>query len=195
MSKAWIPTGSSGIDLVWRRVAPWAIAISVIAAGLSVVGVRALESWRRGRDVKAAEAALKAAKAALDARSPEGRARCSRGRRRYWVGPGTARPSSCWARANSSSATQRRPRRPGLGCRRDRRFEPHASLYRARGVLSHDRFADAEPLLLTALGGQGAHATEARETLVNLYKIQGRFDEARALCWARGARTATPPAC
>src|SRR5271166_5340816 len=72
MCNKWIQTGSFGMALVWRRVAPWAIAISVVAAGLSVVGVRALESWRRGRDVKAAEVALKAAKAALDARSPEG---------------------------------------------------------------------------------------------------------------------------
>jgi len=54
MSNAQIQTGSSGMARVWRRVAPWAIAISVVAAGLSMVGVRALESWRRGRDVKAA---------------------------------------------------------------------------------------------------------------------------------------------
>jgi hypothetical protein len=60
-------------------------------------------------------------------------------------------------------------------------FEPHAALYRARLLLNHDRFADAEPLLLIAMRGQGAHATEARETLVNLYKLQGRFDEARAM--------------
>ena len=54
-------------------------------------------------------------------------------------------------------------------------------LYRDRLVLEHDRFADAEKLLLDALGGEGAHATEACETLVNLYKLQGRFSEARAL--------------
>ena len=41
MSNAWIQTGRLGWTLVWRRVAPWAIAISVVAAGLGVVGVRA----------------------------------------------------------------------------------------------------------------------------------------------------------
>src|SRR5262249_61832955 len=50
----------------------------------------------------------------------------------------------------------------------DSPFAPHAALYRARRVLAHHRFADAEGLLLTALKGSGAHAIEARETLVNL---------------------------
>ena len=167
--------------LVWRRVGLWAIVISVIAAGLCGVGVRALESWRRGRDVKAAETALKAAKAALDARSPEGarpllaRASALLG----GAGDGEAEflLGACEFKVGHPEAAEAAWSRVPAGSR----FEPHAALYRARGVLSHDRFADAEPLLLTALGGQGAHATEARETLVNLYKIQGRFDEARAL--------------
>ena len=32
-----------------------------------------------------------------------------------------------------------------------------------------------------ALGDRGPHAIEARETLVNLFKIEGRFEEARRL--------------
>ena len=45
MSNARIQTGSSGMALVLRRVAPWAVAISVVAAGLSMVGVR---RWNLG---------------------------------------------------------------------------------------------------------------------------------------------------
>ena len=131
--------------------------------------------------MKAAEAALKAAKAALDARSPEGarpllaRASALLG----GAGDGEAEflLGACEFKLGHPEAAEAAWSRVPAGSR----FEPHAALYRARRVLSHDRFADAEPLLLTALGGQGAHATEARETLVNLYKIQGRFDEARAL--------------
>ena len=65
------------------------------------------------------------------------------------------------------AGTRRAPRPPGA--------EPRP--LRRRGAAALD----------LALGGQGAHATEARETLVNLYKIQGRFDEARARCWAWGS--------
>ena len=60
-------------------------------------------------------------------------------------------------------------------------FAPSAAMFRARLRLEHDRFADAEEFLLIALRGAGPHATEARETLVKLYKLQGRFDEARIL--------------
>ncbi len=63
----------------------------------------------------------------------------------------------------------------------DSRFAPHAAILQARSVLRKDRFADAEPLLKIAIKGKGKLAIEARETLVNLYKIQGRFIEARAL--------------
>ena len=54
-------------------------------------------------------------------------------------------------------------------------------MLRARLVLAHDRFADAEGLLVKALRGTGPLATEASETLVKLYKLEGRFDEARRL--------------
>ncbi len=164
-----------------RRRAPWAIAIAFVAACSGFAGARALESWRRDRDAKAAEAALKAAKVALDTRSPEtalpllaravdlrggkgdGEAEFLLGACEYKLGRMEA-AETAWSRVPPGSL-----------------FEPHAALYRARLVLSHDRFADAEPLLLTAMRGQGAHATEARETLVNLYKLQGRFDEARVM--------------
>jgi tetratricopeptide (TPR) repeat protein len=164
-----------------RRRALWAIAIAVVAACSGLAGVRALESWRRERDATAAEAALKAAKAALDARSPEAArpllARASQLRGGAGNGEAEFLLGACEFKLGHPDAAEAAWSRVPAGSP----FEAHAALYRARLVLSHDRFADAEPLLLTALRGQGTHATEARETLVNLYKIQGRFDEARAL--------------
>ena len=195
MSNAGIQTGSSGLALVWRRVALSAIAISIVAAVLSVVGVPALKSWRRGRDAKAAETVLKAAKAALDARSPRvvrpllARASALLG----GAGDGEAEflLGACEFKLGHPEAAEAAWLRVPAGSR----FEPHAAPYRARRLLGHDRFADAEPLLLIALRGQSTHATEVRETLVNLFKIQGRFDERGAGARRRGARTATAPAC
>jgi tetratricopeptide (TPR) repeat protein len=64
---------------------------------------------------------------------------------------------------------------------RDSSLAPQVAMLQARLMLSQDRFAAAEPLLVDALRGEGKLAIEARECLVNLYKIQGRFVEARAL--------------
>ena len=59
-------------------------------------------------------------------------------------------------------------------------------MLRARLALKHDRFADAEPLLMVAVRGEGTHAVEALETVINLFKLQGRFDEAHALLLSYG---------
>src|SRR5262249_4063594 len=64
------------------------------------------------------------------------------------------------------------PRSPAYGL---------AAVSLARQVLGQHRFADAEKLMLRALGDDGPHAKEARETLVMLYKIEGRYEEARRL--------------
>lgn len=72
----------------------------------------------------------------------------------------------------------------------DSPLAPHAAMLRARLALRRDRLADAEPLLLRAVTGRGPLAVEARDTLVNLYKIEGRFAEARAL--VMGARGRYP---
>ncbi len=54
-------------------------------------------------------------------------------------------------------------------------------MLRVRLLLKRDRFAAAEELLPIALRASGQHAIEARETLVLLFKLEGRFDEARVL--------------
>ena len=60
-------------------------------------------------------------------------------------------------------------------------FAGHAAMLRVRLLLKRDRFAAAEELLPIALRASGQHAIEARETLVHLFKLEGRFDEARVL--------------
>ena len=60
-------------------------------------------------------------------------------------------------------------------------FALHAAMMLARGALVHDRHAEAEPYLLTALGAPMPTGKEAREVLLNLYKVQNRLEEARRL--------------
>ena len=60
-------------------------------------------------------------------------------------------------------------------------FALHAALMLARGALDHDRHADAEPYLKAALGAAWPTGKEAREVLLNLYKVQNRLEEARRL--------------
>jgi enediyne biosynthesis protein E4 len=74
---------------------------------------------------------------------------------------------------------------------------PHArraALMRARQALKIHRFSPAERLLPAALEEPGDLENEAQETLVHLYKIQGRYDEARRLVregWRRYDRVGT----
>ena len=61
---------------------------------------------------------------------------------------------------------------------------PHAgqaAVARARQELEKHHLTEAEKLLVRALSDQGPHAIEAFETLVHLFKIEGRFREARRL--------------
>ncbi len=144
----------------------------MIAAFAAWVGVRTLDSWRL-------ESCLRAAKKAIGARSPETARRLLEDASRRWPREGEIAflLGACeMSLGRPESATEAWSRVPA-----DSPFAPHAALYRARLVLRQDRFAEAEGLLETAMKGGGAHQIEARETLVNLYKLQGRFDEARAL--------------
>ena len=54
-------------------------------------------------------------------------------------------------------------------------------MMQARMALKRHRLAVAEGLLREALKADAPLAIEARESLVNIYKIQGRYDEARRL--------------
>jgi enediyne biosynthesis protein E4 len=58
-------------------------------------------------------------------------------------------------------------------------FAPHAAAMLARRALAADRQSEAEPLLKVALRAPPPNGKEAREVLLNLYKIQNRLDEAR----------------
>ncbi len=61
-------------------------------------------------------------------------------------------------------------------------------------MLKKHRFSSAEPLLVLALRDPGELGKEAQETLVHIYKLQGRFDEARRLVragWERYDRVGT----
>ncbi len=60
-------------------------------------------------------------------------------------------------------------------------FAGHAAMLRVRLLLKRDRFSAAEELLPVAIGASGQHAIEARETLVALLKLEGRFDELRTV--------------
>jgi enediyne biosynthesis protein E4 len=67
-------------------------------------------------------------------------------------------------------------------------YATRAAMMRARLLLKVHRLAAAEHLLLVALEDRGDFGKEARETLVHLYKLEGRFDEARRLVregWGR----------
>ncbi|MDR3620393.1 MAG: tetratricopeptide repeat protein [Paludisphaera borealis] len=60
-------------------------------------------------------------------------------------------------------------------------FAGRAAVRRARQELASHRLAAAETYLLRAVDERGAHAVEAFETLVHLFKIEGRFREVRRL--------------
>ena len=87
------------------------------------------------------------------------------------------RAEAAWARVPASSAQA-----------------PRAAMMRARLALKVHRLSVAEPLLIAALEENGDIGREARETLVHIMKIQGRFDEARRLVregWGRYDRVGT----
>ena len=58
-------------------------------------------------------------------------------------------------------------------------FAGHAAMLRVRLLLKRDQFSAAEELLPVALRASGQHAIEARETLVALFRLEGRFAEMR----------------
>src|SRR5262245_43731665 len=60
-------------------------------------------------------------------------------------------------------------------------FAGSAALMLAREELAGHRLAEAERYLPAALEAPGAFGIEARETLLHLYKLQGRIEEARRL--------------
>ena len=75
-------------------------------------------------------------------------------------------------------------------------FAGHAAMLRVRLLMKRDRFAEAEELLPAALRASGQHAIEARETLVDLFKLEGRFARGAGSCpGGLGQLTPTGSAC
>ena len=153
----------------WRFVAAMTAAATVAA---SWGAVRAYDSWRAGADLAAAKRAIAGGRAAeahrllVDAaarRPGADEVEFLLGASEQAIGD-VAKADAAWSRVPPGSP-----------------FAPHAAMLRARLVLRRDRLADAEPLLLVAVKGTGPLAVEARDTLVNIYKVEGRFAEARAV--------------
>jgi tetratricopeptide (TPR) repeat protein len=153
----------------WRFVAAMTAAATVAAAWGAA---RAYDSWRAGSDLEAAKRAI------AGRRTAEAH--------RFLVDAAARRPGADEVEfllgaseqalgdvEKADAAWSRVP--PGSP------FAPHAAMLRARLVLRRDHLADAEPLLLVAVKGTGPLAVEARDTLVNIYKIEGRFAEARTI--------------
>jgi thioredoxin-like negative regulator of GroEL len=153
----------------WRLL----LAVLGIAAPLAAwATARAVDSWRY-------QAALERAKATIASGSPaEARRQLAEASAR-WPGRGEAefllgaceqalgRPEA--AEAAWSSVPSESP------------YAGHAAMLRARLHLRSDQLAEAEELLPSALRSSGRHAIEARESLVSLFKLEGRFAEVRAL--------------
>ncbi len=148
----------------------WVLGIS---AAVAVWGLaRTYDAWRFKSDFEAAKDAIgdRAPGRALDLLKRAAARRPGDGEVQFLIGASEQAlghrnaAKAAWARVDAASP-----------------FASSAAMLSARLCLNEDRFAEAEPLLIQAIRGQGKHAIEARETLVNLFKIQGRFIEARVL--------------
>ncbi len=154
----------------WRAGA--LLVLGLVAAPAAWWGSRAYASWRVEADLKAAKAAIAAGSTGTARRllAEAAARRPGQGEVEFLLGAAEqalGRPeaaSAAWARVPDDSP-----------------FAPNAALMVARVALADDRFAAAEGPLTKALAARGRAGIEARETLVAIYKLQGRFGEARAL--------------
>jgi enediyne biosynthesis protein E4 len=151
----------------------WLLAVLGIATALAAWGTaRGVDSWQY-------RAKLAQAKARIAAGSPAEACRLLADAVVRWPGEGEVafllgaceqalgRPDSAlaaWSRVPSDSP-----------------FAGHAAMLRVRLLLKRDQFAAAEALLPAALRASGQHALEARETLVVLFRLEGRFAELRTV--------------
>jgi tetratricopeptide (TPR) repeat protein len=151
----------------------WLLVVAGIAAAAAAWGTaRAVDSWR-------VRSVLEQAKRRLDARSPAEARRLLADAAARWPGEGEVEflLGACeQALGRPDAAEAAWSRVPA-----DSPFAGHAAMLRVRQLLKRDRFAAAEELLPAALRASGDHAIEAREALVVLLKLEGRFDELRAV--------------
>ncbi len=150
---------------------PWIVGLGLLLAS-AWGGYRAFDSWRYREGMRMAQAKIASGSPALARRAlTEVVGRWpGRGEAEYLLGAcefalgrvGAA--DAAWARVPPESS-----------------FGPHAALMQARSALKGHRFVVAERFLPTALEASGPNGIEARETLIRLYKLQGRYEEARRL--------------
>jgi enediyne biosynthesis protein E4 len=148
------------------------ILLGVIALVAAWGMARGVDSWRY-------RASLKQAKARLDSGSTYEARRLLAESAARWPAEGevTFLLGACeQALGRPDAAEAAWSRVPA-----DSPFAGHAAMLRVRLLLKRDRFAAAEELLPTALRASGQHAIEAREMLVVLFKLEGRFGEVRSL--------------
>src|SRR5579883_2158370 len=149
------------------------VVILGVASVLATWGtVRAVDSWRY-------RASLEQAKARIASGSVAAARRVLAAAAARWPGDGevTFLLGACeqaLGRPDAAEATWSRV--PA-----DSPFAGHAAMLRVRLLMKRDRFAAAEELLPVALRASGQHAIEARETLVHLLKLEGRFEELRTV--------------
>jgi tetratricopeptide (TPR) repeat protein len=151
----------------------WLLVIPGVALGFATWGIlRVVDSWRY-------RASLAQAKAQIASGSPYGARRLLVESVARWPGEGELKflLGACeQALGRPDAAEAAWSRVPA-----DSPFAGAAAMLRVRLLLKRDRFAASEELLPVALRASGEHAIEARETLVALFKLEGRFAEVRAL--------------
>ena len=155
-----------------QRWLPWALAIGIVVSIAAWKGERAYDSRLR-------RSMLTSAKDAITVRSVvKARGLLASAQSRW---PGDSEVDLLLGACERALGHLDAADTAWSRVKHDSPFAPPAALFRARIALSHDQLAAAEPLLLTALRGERKYATEARETLVTIFKLEGRFDEARNL--------------
>jgi tetratricopeptide (TPR) repeat protein len=153
----------------WRRL----LGILGVALVLATWGaVRTIDSWRYRASLEQAKARIASGLVAEARRLlAESVAR--------WPGEGEVKflLGACeQALGRSDAAEAAWSRVPA-----DSPFAGHAAMLRVRLLMKRDRFAAAEELLPIALRASGQHAIEAREILVHLLELEGRFEELRTV--------------
>jgi tetratricopeptide (TPR) repeat protein len=151
----------------------WLLGVAGIALAVAAWGtMRVVDSWR-------VRSILEQAKKRLDARSVVEARRLLADAAARWPGEGEVQfllgacEQALGRREDAEAAWARVPA--------DSPFAGHAAMLRVRLLFKRDRFAAAEELLPIALRTSGQHGIEAREILVVLLKLEGRFDELRTV--------------
>ena len=155
-----------------RRWRLWALGLGLVAGPSTWYAAGAYQSWRAEADLKAAKTAIAVGSVEKARRLLAGASarRPGMGEVEYLLG---AVEQSLGHPEEGAAAWNRVPA--------DSSFAPHAAMMIARLALAKDRFADAEEPLKKALAAPARVSIEARETLVHIFKLQGRFGEARDL--------------